>query len=278
MSYSDKDLFFNSLLLFSEADMKTLTESTVAIAGIGGIGCILTEMLTRHGVGNLRVADIDNYDRNNLNRQIFATYDTLGINKAEAAAQRIRQINRDCNVTVFADGVRLHTVDDFCRKADVILAQTDTESSKILLHRTAKLMGIPVICGSRASLDESRWLVKAKVWNYRKHPDTPCYAETNHPEMAKIPTAELTPELLKAYDEKIKQKKMAAFRNSAETRPDLFPSISQDNLAARLREADNYSNRHVCSVIANQGGILAATQTLRVLLGGPDDDLVVKLW
>ena len=87
-----------------------------------------------------------------------------------------------------------------------------------------------------------------------------------------------TPELLKAYDEKIKQKKMAAFRNSAETRPDLFPSISQDNLAARLREADNYSNRHVCSVIANQGGILAATQTLRVLLGGPDDDLVVKLW
>ena len=58
MLNADKPLFYNSALLFSEKDMEKLSKSTVAIAGIGGVGSIITEMLARNGIGNLILADV----------------------------------------------------------------------------------------------------------------------------------------------------------------------------------------------------------------------------
>lgn len=278
MKFSEKDLFFNSLLLFSEKSMKKLTESKVAVAGIGGVGCIIVEMLVRNGIGSMNLADIDVFEAKNLNRQIFSSLSTLGVHKAVAGANRVKQINSDCNVKVFDKGVTLDNVESFCRGMDVILAQTDTESSKVLLHRVAKKMKIPVVTGSRYSLDESRWLVKAKLWDYKRDRDLPCYDVTNHPELAKIPTGKLTSKTLKEYDQKIKELKMAKFKDFAKNRPDHFPSIKQADLQKRLTEADNYFNRHVCSVIANCGGLLAATLTLKILLGGSEEELTMRLW
>lgn len=278
MKFADKALFYNSILLFSEDSMEKLSKSTVAIAGIGGIGCIITEMIARNGIGNLKVADIDPYEDKNLNRQIFATLDTIGINKAVAAYDRIKIINPDCKVKVFDNGVRLHNVEEFCSGADAVLVQTDTESAKILLHRTAKKMRIPAICGSRGSILQHRWFVKAKVWDYKKYPELPCYDVTNHPDIAHIPTEEMTEEMLKEFDEKIKIKKMEIFKNFAKSNPEIFGSISQKELLERIENYHNYFNRHVCSVLANTGGVLAATATIRYLLGGPEGDLEVNLW
>jgi molybdopterin/thiamine biosynthesis adenylyltransferase len=258
--------------------MKKLSESTVAIAGIGGVGCIITEMLARNGIGNLRVADVDPYEDKNLNRQVFATLETLGTHKAVAAADRIKLINPECNVKVFEQGVRIHNVEEFCRGADAVLIQTDTESSKILLHRTCKKLGIPAICGSRGSILQHRWFVRAKVWDYRKNPDLPCYDITNHPDLAHIPTEEMTEDLLKDYDEKIKVKKMKIFSTFAKSNPEIFGSISQKDLLDRIEQYNNYFNRHVCSVLANTGGLLAATATIRYILGGPERDLEINLW
>lgn len=278
MYFGDKALFFNSVLLFSEDDMKQLTNSKVAIAGIGGIGSIATEMLTRNGIGNLRVADIDPYEDKNLNRQIFATMDTIGINKAIAAADRIGLINPECKVKIFDRGVRLDNVEEFCSGADVILVQTDTESTKIILHRTAKKYGIPAICGSRSSILQHRWKVRAKVWDYAKYPDLPCYDETNHPEMVDIPTSEMTEDMLREYDDKIKLKKIKVFNDFAVSNPQMFGSISQKDLLDRISSCKNYFNRHVCSVLANAGGVLAAAATIRHLLNGPEGDLEINLW
>ena len=127
---SENPLFFNSLLLFSDESMETLKNAKVAVAGIGGVGCIVVEMLARQGIGNIKVADIDIYSDVNLNRQIFATVDTLGRKKAEVARERILKINPDCKVDVFADGINKDNVFDFINDADVILNQVDKESIK----------------------------------------------------------------------------------------------------------------------------------------------------
>ena len=100
MNYGDQPLFYQSLLLFSDEDMETITRSTVGIVGIGGVGSIATEMIARTGVGNMRVSDPDAYQPYNLNRQVFATIDTVGHNKAATAAQKIMLINPSLNVTV----------------------------------------------------------------------------------------------------------------------------------------------------------------------------------
>jgi len=278
MDYADSALFFNSALLFSEENMAKLAGSKVAVAGIGGVGSIIVEMLARNGIGNLKLAEPDPYEDKNLNRQLFATLDTVGINKAVAGAERVKKINPHCNIQVYDKGVNLSNVRDFVHGADVLLVQTDTESSKIIMHRVAKEFKIPLVCGSRGSIQGHRWFVKAKVWDYKKYPDMPCYDETNHPEFVGIPLEKMTQEMLNSFDENIKLKKMRLFNEYANSKPEIFGSITQEDLQKRINTCPNYFNRHVCSVLANTGGCLAATATLRLLLGGPEGDLEINLW
>lgn len=278
MNYEDNPLFYSSLLLFSNENMEKLTKSKIAVAGIGGVGAIATEMLARNGIGNLRLAEPDPYEDKNLNRQLFATLDTIGINKAIAGAQRVKKINPDCNIEVFDEGVTLSNVYEYCTGVDIILAQTDTESSKIILHRVAKEIGIPIVCGSRGSILGHRWNIRAKVWNYKDNPDLPCYDETNHPDIAPIPLKELNGDMLKEYDSKIKITKMNIFRDFAKSRPEMFGSILQKDLLERIESCNNYFNRHVCSVLANTAGCFAATAAIKLILGGLDNDLELNLW
>jgi hypothetical protein len=58
----------------------------------------------------------------------------------------------------------------------------------------------------------------------------------------------------------------------------MFGSITQEDLLERIDTVNNYFNKHVCSVIANTGGCLAATATIRIILGGPDGNLEINLW
>lgn len=278
MKYADNALFYNSALLFSEQDMDNLANSTIAVAGIGGVGSICAEMLARNGIGNLRLAEPDPYEENNLNRQLFATLDTIGINKAVAGAERIKKINPDCQITVFNKGVNLSNVYEFVNNTDVVLVQTDTESSKIILHKTAKELKVPIVCGSRGSLEGHRWLVRAKVWDYGKYPDLPCYDETNHPDFVDKSLQDLTQEELDKYDEKIKNKKVKLFKEIAAKKPEIFGSIEREDLLNRIDSCHKFHNRHVCSVLANTGGCLAVTAALRIILNGPEGDLELNLW
>lgn len=277
--FGERSLFYQSLLLFSEETMQQLTEATVGVVGIGGVGSIATEMLARLGIGHIRVADPDVYQPYNLNRQVFATIETLGQNKAAAAADKLRLVNPDINAQVFEDGVRLHNVREFCDGCDALVAQSDRESAKVILHRVAKESGIPVICGSRSSIFEHRWKVRARVWNYRDQPDTPCYDETYHPDLVDTTLDQFTPEMLENYDlQFIENRDQDHFKQIAEEHPEFYGTITKDELLQRIATGDNFQNRHVCAVIANTGGCLAAMETLRILLRGPDAPLEINLW
>ena len=70
-----------------------LFDSSVLVVGLGGLGGMLALLLARVGVGRLLLADGDVFLPSNLNRQILATDQTLGRNKAQVAAAHIQQIN-----------------------------------------------------------------------------------------------------------------------------------------------------------------------------------------
>ena len=102
---NNNPLFYNSALLFSQESMEKLKNAKIALAGLGGIGSITLEMLVRSGIENFKIADYDKYSKENLNRQLFATVDTIGKNKALVAKERMLKINPSCNIEVFKDGV-----------------------------------------------------------------------------------------------------------------------------------------------------------------------------
>ena len=77
----------------------------VVVVGVGGVGSWTVEALARSGVGRLTLIDLDNVSESNINRQIHALDDTVGMAKVEAMRQRIAHINPDCAVTCIEDFV-----------------------------------------------------------------------------------------------------------------------------------------------------------------------------
>ena len=149
------------MLLGGEA-LEILANSRVAVFGLGGVGGCAAEALARSGVGALDLVDSDRIRPSNLNRQIFATRDTLGLFKTEAAAARIKSIHPDCRVTehrVFylPDTAALFDFSQY----DYVVDAVDTVTAKLLLAAEAQRCGTKIISsmGTGNKLDPTAFRV-----------------------------------------------------------------------------------------------------------------------
>lgn len=92
-------------LLMSTQSMEQLRNAHVLIVGLGGIGSYAAEFIARGGVGRMTIIDGDAFDATNKNRQLTALDSTLGRNKAVVLAERIKEINPECQLTVIEEFV-----------------------------------------------------------------------------------------------------------------------------------------------------------------------------
>jgi molybdopterin/thiamine biosynthesis adenylyltransferase len=79
--------------MFCLDDQLKLFKSKVAVIGCGGLGGYIIEELARLGVGTIVAVDPDVFEEHNMNRQLLATPDFLGIKKVAAAARRVDRVN-----------------------------------------------------------------------------------------------------------------------------------------------------------------------------------------
>lgn len=126
------------------AEQQRLQQSCVFVCGTGGMGGAALMALARAGVGRLIVADIDTFEISNLNRQVFASAETIGRPKAEAAAEAVRRINPEAQVEVFGREWP-DAIEQIARRCQVIVNGTDDLAAGLLLYRTARAMRLPVI-------------------------------------------------------------------------------------------------------------------------------------
>ena len=89
--------------LYGEHALETFRHSHVCIIGIGGVGSWAAEALARSAVGHITLIDLDHVAESNINRQLHALTDTLGMAKVQVIAERILQINPDCKVHAIED-------------------------------------------------------------------------------------------------------------------------------------------------------------------------------
>jgi len=115
----------------------------VAVAGCGGVGAAAAHHLARLGVGELRLADPEEFEPTNINRQFAAYVDTLGVNKAEAVAAELRRINPSLSLRTFPDGVTKTSVASLLDGVDAVVDALDFWSLdlELLLHREAARRG-----------------------------------------------------------------------------------------------------------------------------------------
>lgn len=149
------------------AMQEMLGRATILIAGCGSIGGAAVEPLTRLGVRRFVLADPGDYELNNLNRQNATTAD-LGRNKAEVAAERIRAINPQADVTVLADGVTEDVVGDATAACDLVVDGVDVTTksglrAKYLLHQRVAPRRLPLFTGW-----DMAGAQYVRVYDYRK--------------------------------------------------------------------------------------------------------------
>ena len=93
--------FIRTKMLIGEDRFERLSCVRVAVFGVGGVGGYVVEALARSGVGAIDVIDNDTVSSSNINRQILATRDTVGMLKVDVAEQRILSINPNAKVKKF---------------------------------------------------------------------------------------------------------------------------------------------------------------------------------
>ncbi|KAL5275709.1 UBA5 family protein [Megaselia abdita] len=98
-------------------DYERIREKSVAVVGVGGVGSVTADMLTRCGVGKLILFDYDKVELANMNR-LFFTPDQAGLSKVEAAASTLNFINPD--VTIETHNYNITTVESFDKFLDTI--------------------------------------------------------------------------------------------------------------------------------------------------------------
>ena len=87
-------------MLVGENKIDLLNKKKVLIFGLGGVGGSLAEALARAGIGHFTLVDKDTFDETNINRQLFATYDTVGMDKVDVAKKRMLSINPNADIEI----------------------------------------------------------------------------------------------------------------------------------------------------------------------------------
>ena len=134
--------------LIGEDGQRRLAESTVFIAGAGGLGSPVSMYLAEAGVGEIRIADLDVIEESNLNRQILHPASRLGMLKAESAVQTLSALNPECRVVSFAEKIDADSVFWMADGADLIIDCMDNFETRYILNEASKKLNIPLLHGA----------------------------------------------------------------------------------------------------------------------------------
>lgn len=157
-----REEFIRTALITGEKAVEKLSQSTVAIFGIGGVGGYVAEALARAGVGKFVLVDNDRVAPSNINRQIIALHSTVGRLKAEVMKERILDINPLAEVRRIDAFYLPENADEFdFSEYSYAVDAVDTVTAKIDIVMRAQAAGVPVIScmGAGNKLDPTAFRV-----------------------------------------------------------------------------------------------------------------------
>lgn len=155
-----RDAFSRNIGWVTELEQEHLRNKKVGIAGMGGVGGAHLLALARLGVGGFHIADLDQFETANFNRQVGAGISTLGRGKTDVMSEMAKDINPELDITVFENGVEDWNIDIFLDGVDLFVDGIDFFVLDIrakIFARCAEL-GIPAITAAPIGMSAA-WLV-----------------------------------------------------------------------------------------------------------------------
>ncbi|MBA3030175.1 MAG: HesA/MoeB/ThiF family protein [Desulfobacteraceae bacterium] len=142
--------YVRNLNTFSAGDQIRLLKSSVCVVGLGGLGGIVVEILSRTGIGKLKFIDGDVFEESNLNRQFISTSETIGFSKAREAENRVHKINPSIETQCFDSFLNKDNAQDLLTGTDVVVDCLDNLKTRFLIEQECKSLNIPLVFGAVA--------------------------------------------------------------------------------------------------------------------------------
>jgi len=162
MQQSNEEFFSRSQSLLGSEVMEKLRTRRVLLFGVGGVGSWCAEALIRTGLTHLTIVDGDTVQPSNLNRQLPATRETMGMPKVEALKARLLAINPEAEIEAIYSmyegqkydvrGMAEGTMYDFSKYDYIIDAIDDVPAKTDLILRASRARGVKVFCSMGAAL------------------------------------------------------------------------------------------------------------------------------
>lgn len=139
--------------VFDEKSQRKLSESSAVLIGCGGLGTVIASYIVRAGIGQLTIVDHDVVSLDNLQRQmLFDEQDVQEkLNKADAAASKLRKINSDVEISAVSEKLTQENVRSIFAGADLVLDATDDMYTRFTINETCIELNIPWIYGGVVS-------------------------------------------------------------------------------------------------------------------------------
>ena len=143
-NFSYEEMTTRNAGFVTPAEQAALREARVFVCGVGGMGGAALQSLVRAGVGSFTLADMDVFETSNLNRQLFATLDTIGRPKVAATCATLARINPDVGLTTYGPEW-VDRLDEILPTHRVVVNGMDDLAAGIALYRKAREHGATVI-------------------------------------------------------------------------------------------------------------------------------------
>jgi len=120
-----QEAFSRNIGWITRDEQEILRNSRIAIAGMGGVGGAHLLTLSRLGVGNFHISDLDDFEVANFNRQAGANMGTIGQQKVDVLQEMAKSLNPQQNIRTFPNGVSADNIDEFLDGVDLYVDGLD---------------------------------------------------------------------------------------------------------------------------------------------------------
>lgn len=156
-----EEAFSRTIGWITQTEQQVLRGKRIAIAGLGGVGGHHAACLARMGIGAMHLADPDRFELANLNRQAGAAASRLGQAKVAITAEQVHDINPECALTLFADGITEANLDAFLSGVDLYIDGLDffAFQARDMVFAACHRRGIPAISAAPLGMGVSCFVV-----------------------------------------------------------------------------------------------------------------------
>ena len=136
LSQSEMERYNRQMLIngWGTDGQKKLKSSTVAVVGIGGLGCVSSTYLAAAGIGKLVLIDRDKSSLSDLNRQVLYSMNDIGRFKAETAKERLRAVNPEVKIVTVLEEISVDNISNVIGKVDVVVDGLDNWKTRFIVN------------------------------------------------------------------------------------------------------------------------------------------------